>query len=132
MKKAIKITDSNKDVIESLLKQINGRSVTHVYSSFKDVESIVSHAEKQLASLRLPKKMYKDAKYTSVSGDSVASAYKYGRNATEIVIVRKSAAWYVEKVRSVNVFASGGNDRLYLTEKQDIEVVKKVRQLYNV
>lgn len=129
--KAIKITESNAVAIEFALKTANGYSESHAYTTYSEVASVAMTAENMLASL-ICKKDFPGARYTSQSGSSVPNSYKGVRNGTEIVIERRSSAWYLVNVRQFPLFKNGGKDLMCLTPEQNEAAITKLQNRYVV
>ena len=49
--KAIKITEANATAIEAALSEANGRSEAHAYTTYGEIECLVSEAERELCGL---------------------------------------------------------------------------------
>lgn len=130
--KAIKITVENKDVIEAALKNINGRSEAHAYTTFNEIDSLRKDAERKLEAL-LYKKDFRGAIYEETSGGKVANCYKGIRNGTKVRLIRKSSDWFITDIEQKQLFQSGGGKgQLILTEAQDSVAKLKLSESYFV
>lgn len=129
--KPIKINLDNASKIEAALLQANGKSETHVYTTFKEIAHIADQAEKMLLSF-VYKKDAAGAEYCSMSGGDAAKAYKRSRNVTSINIVRKSGGWYLASVAKMTIFDNAWAARLYLTEKQAESAVTAFKKQFSV
>lgn len=130
--KAIKIIPDNFAAIVAALAAVNGKAAEHCYTTADEIEALAKSAENKLERLGLPKAERPGAKVFATSGATVASAYKYGRKATYVVIERKGAGWYLTAVASSNIFKEGGATRMLLTKAQDERAVATLRKQYSV
>jgi hypothetical protein len=134
--KAIKIVEDNAIAIEDALKAVNGRAETHAYTEFYEVERLAEMAECELSALDLPKADRAGARWTETSGDKVPNACGkkwHGRNATRVVLERRSAGWYLLSAQKVQIGQSGsGAGRLALTQKQADEAARRLRARFDV
>lgn len=129
----MKIIPENASQIENWLKEVNGSATQHTINWYHEVEQLAVQAEDKLLDLIGVKKHLKGAKAITVSGGSVAKAYKYERKVTRIVVVCKSSGWELISVRSDNLFANQvGGAKLLLTKGQDELAVAKFRTQYDV
>jgi hypothetical protein len=130
--KEVKITQSNAQKIEAVLREINLRSTAHTYVSFADIEALVADAESRLIKLLSAKKHFLGAVFVATSGSAVANSYKYSRDATSVTLMRKAGGWFLTDAVSTKVYKDGGKKILRLTEAQDAIVYKVVRTNYQV
>jgi len=130
--KEIKITQSNSQKIEAVLREINLKSTAHTYVRFDDIESLVEDAEKRLTNLLVAKKYFIGAIFDATSGFAVPNSYKYSRDATSVTLTRKSSDWYLVDAVSTTIYKQGGKKTLRLTESQDAIVYKKARANYSL
>lgn len=126
----IKVTKENAVKINHALIGVNGRSIQHTYHDAIQIISVADRAEKALTKLGLNLGTRSGAIFVSVSGDSVPNSYKGTRNATRVELVRGSAAWFLTHVSAETLFNDAGKEKLHLTEKQDAEIIAKVRANY--
>lgn len=130
--KAIKITESNESAIEAALAEINGILKAHAYTTYGEVESIVSEAERNLEGL-LYKKDWQGASWRETSGAKVANAYRGNRNGTSVVIERRSSAWYLVSAHKTPIYNDGGGRGwLYLTASQQQAAHDKLDEQFRV
>jgi hypothetical protein len=130
--KEVKITQSNAQKIEAVLREINLKSTAHTYVRFDQIEALVADAENRLTSLLKAKKHFPSAVFVATSGNAVANSYKYSRDATCVTLTRKPTGWFLTDAVSTLVYKDGGKKRLRLTEAQDAIVYKVVRTNYQV
>jgi len=128
--KEIKITQSNSQKIEAVLREINLKSTAHTYVRFDDIESLVEDAESRLISLLGAKKHFAGARFNATSGYAVGNAYKYSRDATCVTLIRKPTGWFLTDAVSTKIYKDGGKKILRLTVAQDAIVCQKVRTNY--
>jgi len=128
----IKISTENKDKIEAALREVNGRSEAHAYTSYAEVAALAESAEKEMEEL-LYRKDWKGARWEETSGAKVANSYKGTRNGTKVTLDRGSKDWFLVAAVQVSVFNSGGGSgHLYLTPKQDEATKKRLAERYQV
>lgn len=127
----IKVSKENAKKIEQALHEVNCRATAHAYTTFDEIEEITKRGENLLNRL-LYKKDYAKAIYTSTSGDSVANAYNYSRNATEAVLLRTKTAWFLMGLKRVPIYTSPGKEWLRLTKAQDEAAKSKLSEKYSV
>ena len=130
--KAIKITEANETAIEAALSEANGRSEAHAYTTYGEIENLVSAAERALCSM-LYKKDWQGAQWRETSGAKVANAYKGIRNGTSVVIERRSSAWYLIAAHKTPIYNDGGGKGwLYLTVAQQQAAHDKLNEQFYV
>lgn len=130
--KLLKIVESNAAVIEAALREINGRSEAHAYTTFREIESVAAEAEKTLGELLL-KRDFAGAMWRETSGTAVPNSYNGTRNGTSIVIERRSSAWYLVAIAQVPLYTNGGGrGRLTLTAGQDAAAKARFGARYSV
>jgi len=130
--KSIKITAENASAIEAALLLVNGRATSHTYTNAKTIIDMALQTEKKLEKLEIAASSRSGAQFISVSGDSVANAYKSTRIATRVLLRRGSKDWFLTNIESATIWLSGGYQRLTLTAAQDEIVVAKIRKNYRV
>lgn len=129
--KHIRIEAINKLAIEAALLEVNEGAVEHTLSDFADVERLAEDVEDEIVRLVGSKKRAVGARVTFTSGESVARSYSHKRIATELVIERRSAAWFLTSVKRAYVsIYGGGQPKLFLTPEQDEVAVARVRSAY--
>lgn len=130
--KPIKIDPANAEKIEATLKAVNGKAHEHAFTTFRAIDNLAEDAESALFRVLGAKKHFPGATYNAESGDSVATAYKYTRLGTVVVLERRSSAWYLTHVAQEKIWSSGGDRTLYLTPEQDEIAVAYTRKWYIV
>lgn len=103
--------------IRQLLLNANGRSTQHTYNSVDQILDILVKAEEHLFNI-LPKKYWVGVRIISTSGGSVCKAYKYSRNVTSLIIVRRLSGWFLSGVscETISAFEKGG-DKYHIPSK---------------
>jgi hypothetical protein len=129
--KQIKISEANRDAIETALKAVNGKATAHTFVLFHEIESLAKAAEKETLRL-LAKGEAPGAIFTAVSGEETARSYSYARTATYVELLRRSAGWYLSAVAGCGVYCAGGCSNLVLTAAQDAQAVARFRKRYTV
>jgi hypothetical protein len=131
--KGLKICLKNKDAIEKILLDKNGRAWMHCFTTYNQIVSVVKDAESKLDRLGLPKTWREGAIFKATSGMSVCKAYTYSRNATEVVLKRKRTFWQLIEVNAVKIGTNqGGGTSIFLKQSQDEYLVKKFKKNYRV
>jgi hypothetical protein len=130
--KEIKITQASTAKIEDALRAANLKSTAHTYTSFADIEALIVDAEKRLTNLLIAKKHFPGAVFVATSGGAVPNAYKYSRDATQVILNRKAGGWFLTDAVSTKVYKEGGKKSLRLTAAQDAIVYKVVRKKYEL
>ena len=130
--KAIKIEEKNSAAIESALKEVNGKSTAHAYTTYEEIADIAKRSESAVFKLVLAEKYMPGAKVISESGSSVAKRYKGSRNSTIIRIERKKSGWYLTDVQQSTLYTNAGRENLILTAAQDDRAIEKLRSLYSI
>jgi hypothetical protein len=126
----IKIIPENAEAIEAALREVNGKAAAHAYTSYAELTDLVDRAQSILSTL-LYKKDWQGARWTETSGGKTANSYKYMRDATRVIIERRSSAWYMIEARHVSVGTRGGGEgRLSLTSRQDEAAKKRLAERY--
>ena len=119
--------------IETMLKEVNGKSTEHAFTSFNEIFQLALSAERKLEHLNIPKKARNRAFCRAVSSGPVAKAYKCRRNGTRVELVRNSKDWFFTKASHETLWPNqGGNFSVYLTESQDEIAVKHFRSQYYI
>lgn len=109
--KSIKITQENAVEIEAALKAINGRSNAHCYTSFSVISALAANAEQALESKGVPKKARNGCVWIETSGSPVSKAcakVASKRNATCVMLERKSGRWHLINATLVTIWQEGG------------------------
>ena len=93
-----KITDSNVDRIEAALKAVNGKADRHTFTDAIDIARAATEAEQRLDEIGILK-ADRPGTFASVwSGYDLPNSYKYQPQRTMIVIVRRTAGWYLDTI----------------------------------
>lgn len=131
--KALKINAANSAAIEIALAEVNGRSVAHTYTSASDIEALAKIGENRGLLLLGAKKNLPGAKLAATSGDCVSNSYAKqarSRNATHVVLERRSSGWFLVSINATHVYQDGGGAYLSLTLAQDTIACAVLRKQY--
>ena len=124
----IKIAESNRRKISSLLGEMNGKSFAHTAND-KHVFELAELMEMQLNKLNIAKKDRSGATASGMSGGNVPRAYKYSRIVNTYQIERGASDWFLIAAHKTETWNYASNDRLSLTPAQrDIAVSKFTAQ----
>jgi hypothetical protein len=119
----IKITESKKNELRSVISETEGRSVVNRVS-VEDLMTFADMVEKKLDRLDLPKKYRIGALYVYRGQGPFAKAYKFGQPATLFEIERGSDLWYLVKIERVKVYPKQrARSDLYLSRDQKEKIV---------
>ena len=130
--KPLKIDQQNKQAIADALAKTNGNAREHTFNHFHELQALAEQAENQLDALSLKKSLRHGASMEAISGKAVPLSYSWARQATRVVIERRSSAWYLIHVSTADVRQRGGWTDLQLTQQQDAEAVSKFRAAYSL
>lgn len=115
--KAVNVNDVV--AIEVALKRINGKSVAHTYTTHFEIDHVAAAAEQKLQTLGLPKADRIGAKVVATSGEKVPNAYKYSRQATIVILLRKSSGWFLVDTAGTDLYpGQHGGSKVILTQRQ--------------
>ena len=124
----VKIVEANRQKINVLLGEINGKSVSHTAHD-KHIFELAELMEMKLEKFGIAKKDRSGAKASGMSGGDVPNAYKYSRIVNTYTIERKSSDWVLIDARRDEVWGNASKDKLSLTVAQrDIAVSKFTAQ----
>lgn len=134
--KPIKICKENSQAIEAALKAVNGTATAHTYTSYDEIQSLAETAENRSNNLLGSKKAIIGAKYSAISGDKVPNAYAkigFHRVATNVVLLRKTACWYlIDVVRKELFRTDAGGVRLIFTKAQAEAAIAVLNRNFSV
>ena len=133
--KSIKITPANKSAIELALAAENGKAEAHTYTTYTDIADLAESANGRVLRILGAKKYIQGAVVTSLSGESVPSAYAQKsrtRVATLVSIECRSTGWFFVAVSRCDVYKDGGYESLTLTTAQDARAVAVLRAKYRI
>ena len=124
----VKITEINRQKINILLGEINGKSLSHTAND-KNIFELAELMEMRLEKFSIAKKDRSGAKACGMSGGSVPSAYKYSRIVNTYLIERGATDWFLVDAQRDEVWGNASKNRLSLTPAQrDIAVLKFTAQ----
>jgi len=131
--KPIKVDPKNAAAIEAVLKEANGRSVAHAFSTFTEVADAAEAAEEELIQIGFPNSRRPGAEAIVGSGVPVANSYKGTRNGTKLRLRRNTAGWVLEACWAYPLYNNTrGRVEVSVTEEQDVYLVALVRAQYTV
>lgn len=131
MFKPIKLNAENVNAISAALAAVNGRAHQHTFCA-ADVINLANQGEVKVISLVGSKKGAVGARICALSGKQVSSSYNNTRQATRIMIERKSAGWFLIDCESESIHRDGGYLSLFLTEKQHELAVNVLKKQYRI
>ena len=124
----IKIVEANRQKINILLGEINGKSLTHTAHD-KHIFELAELMEMKLEKFSIAKKDRSGARASGMSGGDVPNAYKYSRIVTSYDIERGASDWFLIVVKKDETYGNAAKPRLSLTVVQrDIAVAKFTAQ----
>ena len=124
----VKIVEANRQKINVLLGEINGKSVSHTAHD-KHIFELAELMEMRLEKFGIAKKDRSGARASGMSGGDVPNAYKYSRIVNSYTIERGSSEWFLIDARRDEVWGNASKDQLNLTPAQrDIAVSKFTAQ----
>ena len=124
----IKIVESNRSAINTMLGNINGKSVSHTADD-RNIFELAELMEMRLEKFSIAKKDRSGAIAWGMSGGSVPTAYKYSRIINNYTIKRGASAWFLIDARRDEIYGSASKYHLSLTPVQrDIAVSKFTAQ----
>ena len=128
----IRIVKTNAEQIVAALAEVNGKATAHTITNYATVEWYAEDAESRLAAVIAAPSRRAGARYSAVSGDDVANAYKYERQTTHLELLRTSAGWAIVGIHTAASFAHSSRPALTLTPAQDIYAIARLRAKYTV
>jgi hypothetical protein len=127
-KMKVKIVEANRQKINILLGEINGKSLSHTAND-KHVFELAELMEMKLEKFNIAKKDRSGARAYAMSGGSVPTAYKYSRIVTAYSIERGASDWFLIYAKRDETYGNAAKPRLSLTPAQrDIAVSKFTAQ----
>ena len=124
----VKIVEANRQKINILLGEINGKSLAHTAHD-KHVFELAELMEIKLEKFSIAKKDRAGAKASSMSGGTIPNAYKYSRIVTIFDIERGASDWFLVAANKTETWGNASKDQLSLTPAQrDIAVSKFTAQ----
>jgi hypothetical protein len=124
----VKIVEANRQKINILLGEINGKSLSHTAND-KHVFELAELMEMKLEKFSIAKKDRAGAKASGMSGGDVPTAYRYSRIVNTYTIERGSSDWFLIAATKTETWGNADKDQLSLTPNQrDIAVSKFTAQ----
>lgn len=117
----IKITPGNEQAIIDALKAVNGTATAHTFTTYGEIEDEAKIAETEAKATKLTQAALIGAKWLGTSGFMVAKEYEKkarDRIATNVLLEKKKAGWYLIAVSKVKIGREGGGGWLHLTAEQ--------------
>ena len=127
-KMKVKIVEANRQKINVLLGEINGKSLAHTAND-RNIFELAELMEMKLEKFSVAKKDRSGALAFGMSGGDVPTAYKYSRIVNTYQIERGSSDWFLVAANKTETWGNADKDRLSLTPAQrDIAVSKFTAQ----
>ena len=124
----VKIVEANRQKINILLGEINGKSLAHTAND-RNIFELAELMEMRLDKFNIAKKDRAGAKASSMSGGTIPNAYKYSRIVTIFDIERGPSDWFLVFAKRDENYGDSAKPRLSLTPSQrDIAVSKFTAQ----
>ena len=115
----IKITPENKDKIEKVLREVNGKAVEHTITRYGELQHIADRAIDKIYNVLRNKATCKGARLHYTSGLAVANSYRYSRKATRVTIVfNGKLEAFLYSACSVGIYTEAGKKYYTYTEEQ--------------
>lgn len=130
--KIIKIIDSKRADIETVLKKVNGQAIAHTFTSFGDIVNVARRAERSLEEALIAKSRRPGAIYRATSGAGIANAHKSNQVGTHVVLERQTRGWALVDVSQATLYSRAIGDQLTLTQSQADEAVVNFRKRFAV
>jgi hypothetical protein len=120
----IKIVEANRQAINILLAEINGKSSAHTACD-SNIFDLAESMENRLEDFGIAKKERSGAAAWGMSGGDVPSAYKYSRIVTVYDIARGPKNWFLIFAKRDKNYSKAAKPHLRLTASQrDIAIAK--------
>ena len=127
----VKITEANRQKINILLGEINGKSLAHTAHD-KHVFELAELMEMRLEKFGIAKKDRSGAKASGMSGGDVPNAYKYSRIVNSYTIERGASDWFLIAANKIDNWGNASKDQLSLTPAQRDLAVSKFTAQFSV
>lgn len=119
----IKITEKNRDKIESELLKVNGRAESFTITKFNEVESVAKRAENIL--YYVPVKERKGAKFLYRPAGATANSYKYAAKTTTLELERTSTGWFLTNISEYHVYPKTLETRIMKISQEQADIIAK-------
>ena len=124
----VKIVEANRQKINILLGEINGKSLAHTAND-RNIFELAELMEMRLEKFGIAKKDRAGAKASGMSGGNVPTAYKYSRVVNTYTIERGASDWFLVAANKTETWGNASKDHLSLTpDQRDIAVSKFTAQ----
>lgn len=130
--KIIKIIDSKRADIETVLEKVNGQAIAHTFTSFSDIVNVARRAERSLEEALIAKSRRPGAIYRATSGVGIANAHKSNQVGTHVVLERQTRGWALVDVSQATLYSRAIGDQLTLTQDQAAEAVANFSKRFTV
>jgi hypothetical protein len=127
----IQINQKNEDKLTATLKEVNGRSNAHTFTTGKEILHAAAMAEDALCRLNIPKSKRAGVTVVVLSGSKMPSAYKYRINTSRVTLERTATGWTATEIKVVDVWAGGTQNITILPAHEDI-ILAGIRSQYTV
>jgi hypothetical protein len=127
----IPITLKNEPKLTATLKEVNGRSTSHTFTTGKDLLHAAAMAEDALYRLNLPKSKRAGATAIIWSGSKMPGAYKYRINVNRVTLLRTSTGWTATEIKLAEVWDGGAQNITVLPIQEEI-ILAGIRSQYTV
>ena len=127
VKGKILITESNKEEIEELLSQAQGKARVRCFDA-DDIITLANEAEAKLESLGVAKK-YRIGTVIHYSEYASKRAKKWSEDITEIKLKRGNKEWYLIEAVRISRSWEGRINHLHLTDEAIQYLAEKLRHL---
>ena len=124
----VKIVEANRQKINIMLGEINGKSLSHTAND-RNIFELAEAMEMKLEKFSIAKKDRAGARASGMSGGDVPNAYKYSRIVNTYLIERGASDWFLISATKGEIWGNANKDQLSLTPAQrDIAVNKFTAQ----
>jgi hypothetical protein len=118
--------------ITKALAEANGKATSHTFNhGFEILELLVMFHIKTTKMLGSEKAKI-GAKVILESGGIVPNAYKYSRIGTQVVFEYRYSGWYINSIKTVDLYNKGGCNSIHLTQSQSDLATKIFQQSYKL
>ena len=127
----IMLTESNREAVEEILQDANGKATAHTVQTLAEVKSLSVIAEDKLKASELPAKERIGVLARVIRYTGVPNSYRYKVRTTEVDLIRRASGWAIQTARPVRVGAKhSGTVTLGLTQSQAEEIARRALAKY--
>ena len=127
----VKIVEANRQKINIMLGEINGKSLSHTAND-RNIFELAEAMEIKLEKFSIAKKDRAGAKASGMSGGDVPNAYKYSRIVNSYTIERGASDWFLVAANKIDNWGNARKDQLSLTPAQRDLAVSKFTAQFSV